>query len=93
MFPSPRGLELFSLDFSGVLKVLGIEAVPHGFCSSLRDWAAERTESQHAFMEPALAHVVRNRVEVTYTRSDLFERRRVLMELWARYLANGNRER
>lgn len=82
-----------SLDINGLLKVLGIEAVPHGFCSSFRDWAAERTESQYAFMEPALAHVVRNRVGATYARSDLFERRRVLMELWARYLANGDRER
>ena len=38
-------------------------------------------------IEAALAHVVRNRVEAAYARSDLFERRRVLMDDWARYLA------
>ena len=40
-------------------------------------------------IEAALAHVVRNRVEAAYARSDLFERRRVLMDDWARYLAQG----
>ena len=38
VFPSPRGLELMSLDFSGLLKALRIGAVPHGFRSSFRDW-------------------------------------------------------
>ena len=40
-------------------------------------------------IEAALAHVVRNRVEAAYARSDLFERRRVLMDDWARYLDQG----
>ena len=40
-------------------------------------------------IEAALAHVVRNRVEAAYARSDLFERRRVLMDDWACYLAQG----
>ena len=43
-------------------------------------------------IEAALAHVVRNRVEAAYARSDLFERRRVLMDDWARYLVQGSRE-
>ena len=43
-------------------------------------------------IEAALAHVVRNRVEAAYARSDLFERRRTLMDDWARYLAQGTRE-
>ena len=43
-------------------------------------------------IEAALAHVVRNRVEAAYARSDLFERRRVLMEDWAGYLAQGMEE-
>ena len=42
-------------------------------------------------IEAALAHVVRNRVEAAYARSDLFERRRVLMGDWGRYLALGSR--
>ena len=57
------------------------------FRSSFRDWAAECTDAPHAVMEAALAHVVRNKVEAAYARSDLFERRRVLMEDWGRYLA------
>ena len=43
-------------------------------------------------IEAALAHVVRNRVEAAYARSDLFERRRVLMDDWAGYLAQGTGE-
>ena len=43
-------------------------------------------------IEAALAHVVRNRVEAAYARSDLFERRRVLLDDWARYLARGTGE-
>ena len=42
-------------------------------------------------IEAALAHVVRNRAEAAYARSDLFERRRVLMDDWALYLAYGVR--
>ncbi|MYC93016.1 MAG: tyrosine-type recombinase/integrase [Gemmatimonadetes bacterium] len=87
VFPSARGLTLTSMDFSGLLKTLGIGAVPHGFRSSFRDWAAERTDAPHAVMEAALAHAVRDKAEAAYARSDLFERRRVLMEQWAEYLA------
>ena len=63
VFPSPRGLKLKDFDFSGLFKALGIAAVPHGFRSSFRDWASERTDAPHAVMEAALAHVVRNKVE------------------------------
>ena len=64
-------------------------AVPHGFRSSFRDWAAEETDHPREVIEATLAHVVRNWVEAAYARSDLFERRRVLMDDWARYLAQG----
>ncbi len=87
VFPSARGLVLPSFEFAGLLKALGIGAVPHGFRSSFRDWAAERTDAPRAVMEAALAHAVRNKVEAAYARSDLFERRRILMEQWAEYLA------
>ena len=87
VFPSARGLMPTSMDFSGLLKTLGVGAVPHGFRSSFRDWAAERTDAPHAVMEAALAHAVRDKVEAAYARSDLFERRRVLMEQWAKFLA------
>ena len=74
---------------SGLLKDLKIAAVPHGFRSSFRDWAAEETNHPREVIEAALAHVVRNRVEAAYARSDLFERRRLLMDDWAGYLAQG----
>ncbi len=55
--------------------------------SSFRDYAAEQTHTPHAVMEAALAHVVRNKAEAAYARSDLFEKRRALMECWSQYLA------
>ena len=61
----------------------------HGFRSSFRDWAAEKTDHPREVIEAALAHVVQNKVEAAYARSDLFERRRRLMDEWAAYLAGG----
>ena len=61
--------------------------MPHGFRSSFRDWAAEKTDHPREVIEAALAHVVQNKVEAAYARSDLFERRRRLMDDWAAYLA------
>ncbi len=75
-----------------LLRELGVAAVPHGFRSTFRDWAGEETDHPRGVIEAALAHVVRNRVEAAYARSDLFERRRVLMEDWARYLDQGMEE-
>ena len=57
--------------------------------SSFRDWAAEKTDHPRKVIEAALAHVVRNKVEAAYARSDLFERRRILMDDWSRYLVQG----
>ena len=63
--------------------------VPHGFRSSFRDWAAERTDHPREVIEAALAHVVPNRVEAAHARSDMFERRRILMDDWGEYLGGG----
>ena len=63
--------------------------MPHGFRSSFRDWAGEETDHPREVIEAALAHVVRIRVEAAYARANLFERRRLLMDDWARYLAKG----
>ncbi len=72
-----------------LMKDLSLNGVPHGFRSSFRDWAAECTNTPHAVMEAALAHTIRNKAEAAYARSDLFERRRNLMEQWAEYLAGS----
>jgi integrase len=57
----------------------------HGFRSTFRDWAAERTNYPNHVVEQALAHSVGNAVERAYRRGDLFEKRRRLMSDWARY--------
>ncbi|MCY4652260.1 MAG: integrase arm-type DNA-binding domain-containing protein [Dehalococcoidia bacterium] len=72
-----------------MLRKRGIEAVPHGFRSSFRDWAAEQTSASHAAMELSLAHRVGSTVEQAYFRSDLFEQRRELMQQWADYLGEA----
>jgi len=87
VFPSVRGRELSDATLSKLLRELGIPAVPHGFRSSFRQWAAERTNIPREVAEEALAHVNTNKVEAAYQRSDLFERRRDLLEAWAGYLA------
>ena len=63
--------------------------MPHGFRSSFRDWAAEKTDHPREVIEAALAHVVQNPVEAAYRRTDLFQRRRILMEDWSRYLGGA----
>jgi integrase len=59
--------------------------VVHGFRSTFRDWAAEATAYPNHVVEQALAHAVGNAVERAYRRGDLFEKRRKLMDDWARY--------
>ena len=71
-----------------MLQYHKIAAVAHGFRSSFRDWAAEETVHPREVIEAALAHVVQNKVEPAYARSDLFERRR-LMDDWASYLGRN----
>ena len=58
--------------------------------SGIPEWL--KTDHLQEVIEATLAHVVRNRVEAAYARSDLFERRRALMDDWARYLAQGSSE-
>ena len=89
VFPSPTGKVLSDSTLSKLLRELGIQAVPHGFRSSFRDWASECTHTPHAVMEAALAHVVKNKAEAAYSRSDHLKKRRELLELWAQYLRSS----
>ncbi len=93
VFPSVRGGPLSEMAISKLVRDLGIGAVPHGFRSSFRDWAAECTDAPREVCELALAHVNTNRIEAAYRRTDLFERRRALMEEWAAFLAGSGGER
>lgn len=65
-------------------------AVPHGLRSTFRVWAAEKTEYAREMAEIALAHTVGSEVERSYQRSDLFEKRRLMMETWSRFLRGNN---
>jgi len=60
----------------------------HGFRSSFRDWASEATGYEHEVVEKALAHTIESKVEAAYRRGDLLEKRRPLMEDWAKHCAN-----
>ena len=57
----------------------------HGFRSTFRDWAAERTSFPREVAEMALAHTISDKVEAAYRRGDLFEKRRRLAEAWAAF--------
>ena len=87
VFPMRSGRPISASTLLKVLNDLRIAAVPHGFRSSFRDWAAEKTDHPREVIEAALAHVVQNKVEAAYARSDLFDRRRLLMDDWSEYLS------
>ena len=84
VFPSITGRVLSDSTVSKLLRELDINAVPHGFRSSFRDWCAE-TGQPREIAEAALAHTVQG-VEGAYFRSDLFEQRRQVMDGWADYI-------
>ena len=91
VFRGAKGGGINASMFSGLLRHLGIEGTPHGMRSSFRDWCSE-TGVAREVAEAALAHVVKNRVEAAYARSDLLDRRREVMQAWAAYLASERRD-
>lgn len=87
LFPGRRADQpLSNMAFLMTMRRMGQgELTAHGFRSAFRDWAAERTNAPREVCEAALAHVVKDKVEAAYRRSDLFERRRKLMVSWSRF--------
>ncbi len=73
VFTHGSGKPLSDKELRWLVREQGIAAVPHGSRSSFREWAAEETDHSREVIEAALAHVVRNRVEAAYARSDLFD--------------------
>jgi len=63
----------------------GQRAVPHGLRSTFKDWALDHTNYQNEISEKALAHTVGDETERAYLRSDSFNKRRRMMQLWADY--------
>jgi integrase len=88
VFPGPRGGRLSQYFMTNAIRRAGEpDAVTHGFRSTFRDWAGEHTAFAREICEAALAHTVGGLVERAYSRGDLFEKRRKLMEAWATYCA------
>jgi integrase len=63
----------------------------HGFRSAFRDWAGNETHFPREVAEAALAHVIGDAAERAYRRGDALEKRRALMEAWARFLEPSTR--
>jgi len=88
VFPAPRvDGPLSDMTLSAVLRRMGVKAVPHGFRSTFRDWASERTSYPGDMAEMALAHAINDKTEAAYRRGDMFEKRRQMMSDWARLCA------
>jgi integrase len=78
-----------NMAFLMLMRRLNVDYTVHGFRSSFRDWASERTSFTREICEAALAHMVKDRTEAAYRRGDLFEKRRELMGNWAAYVASS----
>ena len=87
VFPSPKGGQMSDMTLLAVMRRMGLDAVPHGFRSTFRDWAAERTNYSRDVAEMALAHTIGDKVEAAYRRGDLFEKRRRMMADWAKVIS------
>lgn len=88
VFPGSKvGKPLSDMTLSKLVKELGFDADVHGFRTSFRTWAQERTTFPREVAEAALAHLSGDAVERAYARSDLFEKRRKMMDAWAAFLA------
>jgi integrase len=87
VFPGVRNDKpLSDMSLTAVLRRMGRgDLTAHGFRSTFRDWAAEQTAYPSEVVEMALAHTIGNKVEAAYRRGDLFEKRRRLMDEWAKY--------
>lgn len=89
LFPAPRGGKLSDMTLTALMRRMKVDAVPHGFRSTFRDWVSERTNYPRELAEQALAHVIENKVEAAYRRGDVLEKRRVMMNHWGEFLSSA----
>lgn len=90
VFPAPRGGPLSDMTLTAVLRRMEVPVTVHGFRSTFRDWAAERTNYPRDAAEMALAHAIGDKVEAAYRRGDLFDKRTRMMGDWARFVGTVN---
>ncbi len=83
VFFAPRGGQLSDMTLMAVLRRMQVAATAHGFRSTFRDWAAERTSYPRDLVEMAMAHAIESKVEAAYRRGDMVEKRRKMMAAWA----------
>ena len=84
VFPGTKpGKPLSDMTLTKLVRELGFDVHVHGFRTSFKTWAQERTNTAGEVSEAALAHAIKDKSEAAYARSDLFEKRRNLMERWA----------
>lgn len=88
IFPGAREGKLSNMAMDMLLRRMGKDVTVHGFRSTFRDWAGDRTEFPREIAEAALAHKVGDAVEQAYRRSTALERRRLLMAQWATFLGS-----
>ena len=88
VFPSALrpGCTMSAETLLKVLRDHGISATVHGFRSAFKTWAIEMSDASWAVTEAALAHRIGDQTEASYVRGDLFEKRRLLMEQWAKHV-------
>lgn len=86
IFFAPRGGALSDMALTALMRRMKVDAVPHGFRSTFRDWAGERTNHPRELAEQALAHTLENKVEAAYRRGDALEKRRQMMLDWATFI-------
>jgi integrase len=92
IFPGERkGKPLDHKAMHRVLERIGVDAVPHGFRSTFRDWGAEVTQYPNELLEMALAHAVSDKVEAAYRRGDMLAKRHGLMRDWEAYCNGSHR--
>jgi integrase len=89
LFANSRKGVISDMTLSRHMERRGLEARPHGFRSSLRDWLAETTDAPHEVAETMLGHVTDSGVVRAYRRTDFLEQRRVLAERWADHVTGG----
>lgn len=78
------GKPISDMSMTAVLRRMNYDGITvHGFRSTFRDWAGETTGFPREVIEAALAHGIKDKAEAAYARSDLFDKRRLLMQAWA----------
>jgi integrase len=80
---------LSDMSLTAIMRRMKLDAVPHGFRSTFRDWAAEKTNYPNEVVEMALAHAISSGTEAAYRRGDLFDKRRNLMADWESFLTTA----